>query len=72
MQQCAGGSITRSHHHQAMAATLARYAPDELRSLQAYPRREQLAELEARYTAKLPPQKVLQLFDRYCAGQTRA
>lgn len=45
--------------------------PVELASLRAYPRAEQLAELEARYTAKLPPDQVLHLFDRYCGGQTR-
>lgn len=71
MQQCAGGSITRRDQHQAMAAALSRRYPVELASLRAYPRAEQLAELEARYTAKLPPDQVLHLFDRYCGGQTR-
>jgi hypothetical protein len=66
MQACAGGSITHRHHHRAMAGTLASYSPDDLRSLQSYPRGQQLAELEARYTAQLPPEQVLRLFDRYC------
>lgn len=66
MQACAGGSITHRHHHRAMASTLASYSPNDLRSLQSYPRGQQLAELEARYTAQLPPEQVLQLFDRYC------
>ena len=66
MQACAGGSITHRHQHRAMARTLASYSPNDLRSLQAYPRGQQLAELEARYTAQLPPEQVLQLFDRYC------
>lgn len=66
MQACAGGSITHQQHHRAMARTLASYSPSDLRSLQAYPRGQQLAELEARYTAQLPPEQVLQLFDRYC------
>ena len=66
MQACAGGSITHRHHHRAMARTLASYSPNDLHSLQSYPRGQQLAELEARYTAQLPPEQVLQLFDRYC------
>jgi hypothetical protein len=66
MQACAGGAITHRQHHRAMARTLASYAPDDLRSLQSYPRGQQRAELEARYTAQLPPEQVLQLFDRYC------
>lgn len=71
MQQCAGGSITRRDQHRVMFAALNRSHPAEIASLRAYPRAEQLAELEARYTAKLPPDQVLQLFDRYCGGQTR-
>ncbi len=66
MQACAGGSITHRHHRQSMARTLASDSPNDLRSLQSYPRGQQLAELEARYTAQLPPEQVLQLFDRYC------
>jgi len=68
MQACAGGTITRAEHHQAMASALATYDPLEWRSLKAYPAREQLGELEARYTAHLPPAQVLQLFRRYCAA----
>jgi hypothetical protein len=67
MQACVGGSITHRQHHRSMARSLASYAPDDLRSLRAYPRGQQLAELEARYTAQLPPEQVLQLFDRYCS-----
>ena len=68
MQACAGGTITQAGHHSAMASSLATYAPLEWRSLKAYPAREQLGELEARYTAHLPPAQVLQLFRRYCAA----
>jgi len=68
MQACAGGPITRSSHHPAMARTLAAWAPEELRSLMAYPPGQQVAELEARYTARLAPAKVLMLFQRYCGG----
>ena len=71
MQQCAGGAITKRDQHQAMVVALNRSHPAEIASLRAYPRAEQLAELEARYTAKLPPDQVLHLFDRYCGGQTR-
>ncbi|QEY33395.1 hypothetical protein EVJ50_05810 [Synechococcus sp. RSCCF101] len=66
MQQCAGGSITHASHHRHMARALARHSPADLRSLRAYPRSQHLAELEARYTAKLTSEQVLQLFDRYC------
>jgi len=68
MQACAGGTITRAEHHGAMANALATYDPLEWRSLKAYPAREQLGELEARYTAHLPPAQVLQLFRRFCAA----
>ena len=71
MQRCAGGPISHSKHHRAMYSALARSHPAEVRSLRVYPRRQQLSELEARYTAKLPPQDVLKLFDRYCGGQVR-
>jgi hypothetical protein len=71
MQQCAGGAITKRDQHQAMFVALNRSHPAEIASLRAYPRAQQLAELEARYTAKLPPDQVLHLFDRYCGGQTR-
>ena len=69
MQACAGGTITNPAHHQAMAQALATYAPDEWRSLRSYPRSEQLSELEARYTARLPPEQVHRLFRRYCSGR---
>ena len=71
MQQCAGGLITDQRHHRAMAAALVRSHPAEIRSMRAYPQGQQLAELEARYTAKLPPKQVLELFDRYCGSQAR-
>jgi hypothetical protein len=70
MQACAGGPITNAAHHQAMAQALARYAPQEWRSLRSYPRSQQLSELEARYTARLAPEQVPRLFRRYCGGQT--
>ncbi len=66
MQVCRGGPITDPRHHNAMASALARWAPIEWHSLQNYPARERLGELEARYTARLPPEQVLQLFERYC------
>lgn len=68
MQACAGRPLTRPSHHPAMARTLAAWAPEELRSLMAYPPGQQVAELEARYTARLAPAKVLMLFQRYCGG----
>jgi hypothetical protein len=37
-----------------------------LASLQLYPASRRLSELEARYTAKLDPDQVLKLFQRYC------
>jgi hypothetical protein len=55
---------------QAMAQALATYAPDEWRSLRSYPRSEQLSELEARYTARLPPEQVPRLFRRFCGGRS--
>ena len=72
MQRCAGGTISNRRHHRAMYSALARSHPAEVRSIRRYPRQQQLAELEARYTAKLPPRDVLQLFDRYCGAQLRA
>ncbi|MCP9839785.1 hypothetical protein KBY93_03940 [Synechococcus sp. J7-Johnson] len=72
MQVCRGGPITDPRHHRAMAATLANRAPLEWRSLQSYPPRERLSELEARYTAQLPPDQVIQLFDRYCGRRSSA
>ena len=66
MQACVGGAITKRHHHRSMLRLLASESPLDVRSLEAYPRSQQLAELEARYTAQLPPEQVLRLFDRYC------
>ena len=68
MQDCAGGLISRPEHLQAMVDTLSRYSPQDIASLRAYPRSQHRIEIEARYTAKLPPQQVMQLFDRYCSG----
>jgi len=68
MQACAGGAITHPSHHPAMARALATHAPDEWRSLRAYPRDQQIGELEARYTARLSPDQVPRLFRRYCGG----
>ena len=55
-----------------MYSALARSHLSEVRSIRVYPRQQQLAELEARYTAKLPPNDVLQLFERYCGAQLSA
>ena len=71
MQDCAGGLISRPEHVQAMVNTLSRYSPQDIASLRAYPRSQHRIEIEARYTAKLPPQQVMQLFDRYCSGHQR-
>ena len=71
MQDCAGGLISRPEHVQAMVNTLSRYSPQDIASLRAYPRSQHRIEIEARYTAKLPPQQVMQLFDRYCSGPQR-
>jgi hypothetical protein len=68
MQACAGGSITDPRQHQAMARALASYAPEEWRSIALYPREQQLSELEARYTARLPPEQVPRLLRRFCNG----
>ena len=68
MQDCAGGLISRPEHVQAMVNTLSRYSPQDIASLRAYPRSQHRIEIEARYTAKLPPQQVMQLFDRYCSS----
>ena len=71
MQDCAGGLISRPEHVQAMVNTLSRYSPQDIASLRAYPRSQHRIEIEARYTAKLPPKQVMQLFDRYCSGPQR-
>ena len=71
MQRCIGGPISDRKHHRVMYSALARSHPAEVRSIRVYPRQQQLAELEARYTAKLPPRDVLQLFDRYCGAEVR-
>ena len=71
MQRCVGGPISDRKHHRAMYSALARSHPAEVRSIRVYPRQHQLAELEARYTAKLPPRDVLHLFDRYCGAELR-
>ena len=44
--------ITDRRHHRAMYTALSRSHPDEVRSMRSYPRQQQLAELEARYTAE--------------------
>jgi hypothetical protein len=68
MQACAGGGLTRPEQHERMARTLATYAPDEFRALRLYNPSERLSELEARYTARLPPDQVLALYRRYCGA----
>ena len=72
MQACSGGSITQPQHHSMMSRVLRREARQEWRSIMAYPRSQHLAELEARYTARLPAHDVLKLFDRYCGTTIRA
>ncbi len=72
MQDCAGGPISRPEHMQTMFNTLKRYSPQDISSLRAYPRQQHRIEIEARYTAKLPPNQVMQLFDRYCGSSRRA
>ena len=70
MQACAGGAITDPRQHGAMARALATYQPEEWRSIAIYPREQQISELEARYTARLPPEQVPRLFRRYCDGSS--
>ena len=71
MQRCAGGSITLPSQHLMMSRVLRRETPEEWKSIRAYPRSQHLAELEARYTAKLPAKDVMKLFDRYCGSTVR-
>jgi hypothetical protein len=71
MQACAGGSITLPSQHRMMSRVLRRETPQEWKSIRAYPRGQHLAELEARYTAKLPANDVMKLFDRYCGSTVR-
>lgn len=53
-----------------MLNTLRRYSPDDVASLRAYPKQQHRSEIEARYTAQLPPQQVMKLFDRYCGARS--
>ena len=69
MQACAGGSIVRRGQGQQMANTLAKYSPNDLRALRHYPSNQHQAEVEARYTAQLPPEQVINLLHRYCGGR---
>ncbi|MEA5423591.1 hypothetical protein [Synechococcus sp. CCY9202] len=66
MQACRGGAITDPNYHRSMAEALAKRSPQDLASLRLYPARQRAGELEARYTAQLPPSQVIQLFERYC------
>ena len=66
MQACRGGAITDPSHHRSMAQALAKRSPQDLASLRLYPASQRAGELEARYTAQLPPSQVIQLFERYC------
>lgn len=70
MQACRGGAITDTRYHRSMASAIASQDPNDLHSLRLYPAREQLSELEARYTARLAPEQVIQLFQRYCGRST--
>ena len=71
MQSCAGGLITLPNQHRMMSRVLRRETPNEWKLIRAYPRSQLLAELEARYTAKLPANDVMKLFDRYCGSTFR-
>lgn len=71
MQICYGRPITDPRHHRAMAAALARRSPRDLQSLRAYPAGQRVGELEARYTAQLPPEHVIGLFEKYCGSTLR-
>ena len=70
MQDCAGGPISKPEYTQTMLSTLRRYSPEDVAALRAYPRRQHRSEIEARYTAQLPPQQVMRLFDRYCGARS--
>lgn len=72
MQACAGGSVARRGQAQVMATTLAKYSPNDLRALRHYPSSQHQAEVEARYTAQLPPEQVINLLHRYCGGRRTA
>jgi hypothetical protein len=71
MQICFGRPITDPRHHRAMANALARHSPRDLQSLLAYPASQRVGELEARYTAQLPPAHVIGLFEKYCGSTLR-
>ena len=70
MQDCAGGPISKPEFTRTMLNTLQRYSPEDVASLRAYPKRQHRSEIEARYTAQLPPQQVMKLFDRYCGARS--
>ena len=70
MQDCAGGPISKPEFTRTMLNTLRRYSPEDVASLRAYPKRQHRSEIEARYTAQLPPQQVMKLFDRYCGARS--
>ncbi len=70
MQDCAGGPISKPEFTRTMLNTLRRYSPDDVASLRAYPKQQHRSEIEARYTAQLPPQQVMKLFDRYCGARS--
>jgi hypothetical protein len=72
MQACRGGPITDTRYHRSMASAIASQDPNDLQSLRLYPASEQLSELEARYTARLTPEQVIQLFQRYCGRSNSA
>ena len=70
MQDCAGGPISKPEYTRTMLNALRRYSPEDAAALRAYPRRQVRSEIEARYTAQLPPQQVMNLFDRYCGSHS--
>ena len=70
MQDCAGGPISKPELTRTMLNTLRHYSPEDVASLRAYPRQQHRSEIEARYTAQLPPQQAMKLFDRYCGARS--
>ena len=56
MQDWAGGPISKPELTRTMLNTLRHYSPEDVASLRAYSRQQLRSEIEARYTAQLPPQ----------------
>ena len=64
------GTAAVPEYTRTMLNKLRRYSPEDVASLRAYPRRQHRSEIEARYTAQLPPQQAMKLFDRYCGARS--